>query len=159
LAAKAGLPIFLSDADGIPADTSACITDIGVTNLLVLGGTGVVPAGVSAAGMQGLEVERIGGMNRYGTSLAVATWGAENLGLRWNRVALATGQNYPDALAAGAAQGQYNRLMLLTPSEYLDSTTAAGIAAHKIEIGSVVFVGGSGAVSENVRTQVANLLP
>jgi len=31
--------------------------------------------------------------------------------------------------------------MLLTPSQYLDSTTSAGIAAHKIEIGSVVFVG------------------
>jgi len=159
LAAQAGYPIFLSDADGIPAGTTECMDALGVTNLLVLGGTGVVPAGVSAAGMEGLEVERLGGMNRYGTSLAVATWGAENLDMHWNRLALATGENFPDALAAGAAQGQFSALMLLTPSDYLDSTTAAGIAAHKIEIGNVVFVGGPNAVSDSVRAEVANLLP
>lgn len=159
LAAKAGYPIFLSNAEGIPADTQARMGDLGVNNLLVLGGTGVVPATVTAQEMSGMEVERLGGMNRYGTSLAVATWGADNLDMHWNHVALATGENYPDALSAGAAQGQLNCLMLLTPSDYLDSTTAAGIAAHKIEIGNVVFVGGESAVSANVRAEVANLLP
>lgn len=159
LASHAGMPIFLSQADGISEETEGCMDEIGVSSLLVLGGTGVVPADVMASGTTTLEYERLGGLTRYGTALAVATWGAENLGMHWNHLALATGENYPDALAAGAAQGQVGALMLLTPSDYLDSATAAGIAAHKMQIGNMVYVGGESAVAQAVRDAVAELLP
>ncbi|MDZ4167901.1 MAG: cell wall-binding repeat-containing protein [Coriobacteriia bacterium] len=161
LAAKAGWPIFLSHADGVSAATKTAMDDLGVTKMLVLGGTGVVPAEIVAQGSEVgiLEVERIGGMNRYATAVAVAQFGANLLGLSWNGVAVATGENFPDALSAGAAQGQINQLMLLTPTAYLDSAPAAAIAANKFAIGHVKFIGGLSAISSVTRAQVAEILP
>ncbi len=161
LAARAHWPIFLSQADGVSAATKETMDDLGVTKMLVLGGTGVVPAEIVAQGSEVgiLEVERIGGMNRYATAMAVAQFGATELGLTWNGVALATGENFPDALSAGAAQGKTNQLMLLTPTAYLDSAPAAAIAANKLAIGHVKFIGGLSAISSVTRAQVAEILP
>jgi hypothetical protein len=89
----------------------------------------------------------------------VAEFGATQLGMKWNGVALATGENFPDALSAGAAQGQANQLMLLTPTAYLDSAPAAAIAANKLSIGTVRFIGGLTALSSTTRAQVAEILP
>lgn len=158
LASRAGWPIFLAGSDGISEDTQDVMDELGVTNLLLLGGTGVLPASLEAQ-VTGLEVDRIWGMNRYATAVAVATWGEKNLGLSWDGMALATGEDYPDALAAGAAQGLRNSVMLLTPATYLDSATAGALAAHKYEIISFRYVGGPDAVSPAVRAQVAQILP
>lgn len=155
LSAHSGYPIFLSGADGVSAETQAAMIDMGVSDLLVLGGTGVVPDTETLS----VQSERLGGINRYGTAVAVATYGAETLGMAWNRLALTTGENFPDALSAGVAQGKTGDLILLTPPTYLDSTTAAGIAAHKGTIWDVWFIGGANAISADVRAEVQSMIP
>ncbi len=161
LAAYAGWPIFLSGPDGISAATQAVMDDMGVSRLLLLGGAGVVPASVSvqANEMGVAAVERISGMNRYGTAVAIATWGAENLGMGWGTLALATGDDFPDALSAGVAQGRTGNLLLLTPPDQLDGTTATAIAAHRFQLWCVRYVGGMNAISAEVRAEVEAMLP
>lgn len=155
LAAYAGWPIFLSGEDGVSAETQAAMQDIGVTNLLLLGGAGVVPDTVTLQA----DTERLGGMNRYGTAVAVATYGEDVLGMSWGRFGLATGENFPDALSAGVALGKWGSPILLTPPTYLDSTTAAAIAGHKLIAMEAWFIGGTNAVSADVRAQVEALIP
>lgn len=157
LAAKAGWPIYLSTAEGIAPKTQESMDDAGVIRLMVLGGYGVVPAAVSA--QTDVTAERISGANRYATAAAVATWGVENLGLGWNSLALATGENYPDALAAGAAQGRRNSVMLLSTCTELHPATATTLITNRSKIGCVSYVGGPSAVSPVVRASVAAILP
>lgn len=48
--------------------------------------------------------------------------------------------------------------MLLTRPEYLDVHTAAAIEANKADITTVTYFGGTGALPESLRGQVADIL-
>jgi hypothetical protein len=90
--------------------------------------------------------------------VAIATYGVDNAGLSWDGVALATGKNYPDALAGGVLQGQNGSVMVLTETNTLSPDTAAALTANAGSISSVVYLGGLGAISQTVRDQVEAIL-
>jgi hypothetical protein len=111
LAGASGGPLLLTRKAGVPAEVLNEITRLGATKIYVLGST----AAVSAAAFNQLDAKiagtpvRIGGANRYETASLVA---AETIGLLGSGYTggafLATGMNFPDALAAGpiaAAKG------------------------------------------------------
>ncbi|MDP2300133.1 MAG: cell wall-binding repeat-containing protein, partial [Actinomycetota bacterium] len=79
-------------------------------------------------------------------------------GLGWNRVAVATGTNFPDALAGGVLQGKVGSVMLLTRPTALDPYTRAALVANKADITTVTFFGGTGALPQPVRDAVADAL-
>jgi hypothetical protein len=62
----------------------------------------------------GRTVARIAGVDRYATSLALADASVAT-GLSGNRPWLATGTNYPDALAAGPGAAADGGVLLLVP--------------------------------------------
>jgi len=130
-------------------------------DVLILGGTGVVsPATENYLEMTygAPNVDRLFGANRYATAVAIASFGVTDAGLAWNGVGVATGENYPDALAGGVLQGNAGSVMLLTTSASLSSDTAAALTAHKSVIDTVTFFGGTGAVMPATRTAVVNAL-
>ncbi len=88
----------------------------------------------------------------------MATYGCNSCGLDWDGVALATGQDFPDALAGGVMQGAGSSVMLLTPSTKLDSGVATKLKAEKAGIGEVRYLGGTSAVSQTVRDAVSAIL-
>lgn len=161
LAAAQGWPIYLvkpgTTAD--PALVSAMKSD-GVTDALVLGGTSVMAQSVVTAieAQVPCDSERLAGDNRYATACDVAQYGVDNAGLDWDRLAIATGQNFPDALAGGVLQGRSGSVMLLTPSTWLDGDVAQILAINQAAIGEVRFLGGTAAVSQAVRDSVASIL-
>ena len=157
LAAARAWPIYLVPAGGLDATTANAMKSIGVTKALVLGGTTAVPASVDAAlvSQVGATSTRLSGPSRYDTAAVVAAYGVANAGLSWDGLAIATGQNFPDGLAAGAAQGYARSVLLLTPSTSLAAAPAAALTAHKNSIVTVKFIGGSAALSPSVRTAVA----
>jgi len=159
LAAANGWPIYLvNPTTGADAALVNALKSDGVDDVLVLGGTGVI----SEAIKNGLGVKstlRLAGDNRYDTARAVATYGTGPAGgLSWNRLAIATGENFPDALAGGVLQGKSGSVLLLTPSKSLNPGVAGVLATNKAVIGEVRFLGGEGAVSLAVRTAVSNAL-
>ncbi len=90
-------------------------------------------------------VTRIAGADRYGTAAAVATrFFAPGVAT----VYLATGLDYPDALAAGTAAATEDGPVLLTAPQALPTATKTALTT--LRPGRIVVVGGTGAVSAAV---------
>jgi len=152
-------PVLLVAPTRPASDASARARSLEASRACLLGSSAAVSVTVEQALTSTLlgGVLRLQGATRYQTAAAIAEYGAAN-GLKWDGVALATGQNYPDALAGGVAQGHVGRLMLLTPSTSLDSAPARDLYGHKSAIRGVAYFGGTGALSNSVRGAVAALL-
>jgi putative cell wall-binding protein len=101
----------------------------------LLGGTAAIPASVATTltGL-GYVVQRLAGTDRFGTALAVAA-AMGNPGT----VLLATGINFPDALAAGPAAAHVGGVVLLTAGPVLPASVRDYLSAHP---GVVYAVGG-----------------
>jgi VCBS repeat-containing protein len=156
LAAAARWPLFLAHpTSGLSADTKAAMDGVG--QVLILGGTSAVSTATETylettygAG----DVDRLAGDNRYDTAAVIATYGVTDASLSWNRVGIATGENYPDALAGGVLQGKVGSVMLLTQSSTLSPETESALSTHKGDIATVTFFGGLNAVTQAVRDAV-----
>jgi len=158
LAAYAGTPILLVTKDVIPSATLDFLESNTPDSVIVLGGTGAVSADISAEiediiGRPG-AVERLDGANRYETAAEIAQYGVDSYGMSWDRVALATGTNFPDALAGGAAQGLRGSVVLLTRSTTLEAAPRVKLEDNAGEILEVRFFGGLSAISQTVRDAV-----
>ncbi|HZL06970.1 MAG TPA: cell wall-binding repeat-containing protein, partial [Coriobacteriia bacterium] len=157
LAARQGWPIYLANpAQGANAGLVSVMRAAGVTEVIVLGDTNVVASSVESALSSLGPVTRLAGANRYDTAVTVASYGVANAGLAWNRLAIATGTNFPDALAGGVLQGTSGSVLLLTPTASLNDGVAAVLRANKAAIFEVRFLGSTAAVSAAVRTAVVN---
>jgi putative cell wall-binding protein len=107
-----GLPLILTATASLSATAAQQLTDMGVTNVVIVGGTGAVSSAVETAikGM-GITTTRLAGTDRTQTAAAIATWETDtvaNGGLAFTGVAtvhIANGANFPDALAAGPVAG------------------------------------------------------
>ncbi len=128
LSALDGATILLTDTDEIPAATLAELERIddefetaadeedGITSITVVGGTAAV-SGAVYADLEDFadpnDIQRIRGANRYETALEVGEeFAVENGGI--DTVIIATGLNFPDALAAGPLAIDRDAPILLT---------------------------------------------
>ncbi|MCL4367723.1 MAG: cell wall-binding repeat-containing protein [Actinobacteria bacterium] len=125
LAAQKGWPILLTPTVGpIPTVTSnEYHTTLGVTTALVVGVNTSVTIPYIAAPV------RINGTDRYDTSLRVADY-AVTQGASYAHVGLATGNNYPDALALGSFLGKDNGITLLTNDLAVPDTLAQKLTSN-----------------------------
>ena len=139
-AATKGVPLLLVTATDVPAPTKSAMTKLGVTSSTVLGGTGVVSPAVMSA-VQGTV--RLAGSNRYSTAVAIskATFPTANA------VFLATGSNFPDALAGTPSAAKRVAPLLLANGGCLTADTVAEI--QRLGASTVYVLGGTGAVPES----------
>jgi putative cell wall-binding protein len=98
-----------------------------------------------------VDIQRLAGSNRYATAAAVS---AASFDPGVPTVFVATGTNFPDALAAGAAAAERNSPLLLTAPTSLPAETAAELA--RLQPKSITVLGSSGAVSDGVAAQLGN---
>lgn len=156
LAAAQGWPVLLAEpTHGLSASGAAIAA--GAERAIVLGGQAAVPHATEEmlkAALGSDNVIRIAGPNRYATAAAICDYAVRFCGLKWDRVAVASGVTYPDALAGGVLQGERQSVMLLTSPASLSGPTAAGLAVHRGEIAGLTFVGGDAAVGSAVRRAV-----
>ena len=160
LAAGKSWPIYLAHpTGGLSVGTRAAMT--GVDNAIVLGGDQVVSADVEdylEATYGSGSVTRLAGADRYETAVAVATYGVTDAGLNWDKIAVATGEGFADALAGGVVQGKDRSVLVLTASRSLHPSVAMTLGANKTLIRELRYLGGPVAVSFSVRTQIAQAL-
>jgi len=97
----------------------------------------------------GYNVRRLSGPNRYDTAVAISQ---EAFPGTAPTVFIATGENYPDALAAGPVATQVGSPLLLTPRDSLPASVAAEI--QRLAPAKIVVVGGEPAVSTTVVNQL-----
>ncbi len=133
--------------------------DSGIVDLWIAGGTAVVGFNVRSE----LEfcdatgpVKRLAGDNRYETAVLVSA--AFNTDpSRTARVFIVSGQNFPDALAAGPIAGSDGSPILLTKQSSLPSVTRDELA--RLEPDEIVVAGGIAAVSSGVYDALSGLAP
>ncbi|HUR48100.1 MAG TPA: cell wall-binding repeat-containing protein [Acidimicrobiales bacterium] len=134
--------VVLSNGEALPPSTSAYISGNPQAQVWAVGGQA---AAAAPAGAQALV-----GANRYETSARVA----ERFFPSPTFVGIASGVNFPDALAGGAHAARRGSPLLLSPPDGLPGPVVSYLQARRDPITAGVLYGGSVALSENVRTGV-----
>ncbi len=157
LAYAKGWPVLLTQGDGrlSSASISTLKSMTGVKRIIVVGGTSAVSSAVSSQ-LSGYKVERWWGATRYETSLNIASH-ALSLGLSASRVLVASGENYPDALAGGAFAGSQKGLVLLS-SPAGTSGTFSFLRSHAQSVARCYLLGGTAALCGSVETSCRDAL-
>ncbi|RKR75077.1 putative cell wall-binding protein [Frondihabitans australicus] len=103
-----------------------------------------------------IPVERVAGADRYATSRALVT---DFFGSRLKHVWIATGRDFPDALATVSAASFKNEPLILVDGSRstLDSTTAAYLRHEGVT--SITVVGSESSVSTGVAQGLASIAP
>ena len=156
LAGVIGGPVLLTDPNQLTASTGLVLGQIVSTlspdspTVYIVGGTAAVSAEVEQAIVDlGYTVDRVAGDDRYATAVAVArkvaslgTYGSFDGG---KMVFLASGKNFPDALAVGPiAHSNVNPVLLV--GDTMSTGVTDLLDDDVIDIQQVVVLGGTAAV-------------
>jgi putative cell wall-binding protein len=162
LAGALNAPVLLTDPDTLPAVTATEMKRlddgvVGPATVYIVGGTAAISQAVrTAITSSGYTLNETGGADRYATAAAVATKAAGiATSTTWNglRTAIvATGQDFPDALASGAVAFNYKMPILLTPTASLGSD--ASTALTNLGVQQAIIMGGTAAVATATETAI-----
>lgn len=155
LSAALAWPILLVN----PMDNSV-YAPADLSHAVILGGTSAVPAAVQThlnSLIGAPDVERLAGADRYATAAMIAQYGVD-AGMHWNGVGVASGVNFPDALAGGASLGRLGAVVLLTPPAALAPAAATKLEDNAADISTVYILGGPSAVTPAVKAEVLAIL-
>lgn len=143
-AARNGYPILLIGTNSIPKATSEALE--GISKTIIVGG----PAAISNSVEEQLGLHnpgRIFGADRYETATAIV----KELEIPTQKVYVATGLNFADALTGSALAAKENAPILLVRQSSVPLTTSELIRDK--EIVNFTILGGPGAVVENMDFQ------
>lgn len=161
LAYSAGVPILLTKPGELSQASEDFIRDRMTSEVYIVGGTAAVSAAVQDE-VDGMIPPHLGGasrvaagVNRYDTSAKLANWGFAQGWADFNRIGIATGANFPDALTGGALMGSFGHALVLTDPTALSPETDAFIASAPAMAVWVMNDRGEGAVRDAVGTRLA----
>lgn len=137
-ASRNGIPILLTRTDKLPVETETALQS--KSKVHVIGSTGAVDETVFSLLPNPV---RYGGKSRYDTALEVNS----KLKMGTGKAFVATGTNFPDALAGSVLAAKNNAPILLMKGDTIPEATAGQLAAYD----SFSIFGGTGAVGETVR--------
>lgn len=146
VATRSRSALLLTTQDSLPLETSNALKDLAPTRVVVLGSSGVVSDGVVGqvkAVVPGAGVDRVGGSDRYATAALVSQLGFPGTA---GGAFVATGANFPDALAAGPLAASKGQPLLLAQDSCAPAATTAEFA--RLKGSSVTVLGGTRAVSD-----------
>lgn len=146
-AGAAGAAVILVPGSATTLDpaTTSLLRRLGVTSVNVLGDTKSTSAGIAAAAAKIAPTHRLAGADRYSTSVAIANSIAGSSGTAWQSVYVVSGQNYPDALSAGAWAAATDHPIVLAPFDGLTQQLSDDLASR--HTAGVVVVGGTPSLS------------
>ena len=148
-----GGPILLTDRTVLPAATAAELARLSPGKIVVLGGVGAVSEAVASqlSSYTSGPVVRLAGADRYATAAAIS---AATFSPGVPVAYVATGQNFPDALAGGSAAAAGGGPILLVSPTSVPAATRAELT--RLGPGRVVVLGGAAAVSDAVLVELAS---
>ncbi|GAB6168187.1 cell wall-binding glycosyl-hydrolase Cwp19 [Clostridium carnis] len=149
LATNLNAPILLSEYNVLPEVTKSEISRLGAKNAIIVGGEGVVKKGVEdqlrSLGIN--SVKRLGGRDRYDTSLEIAKYIDSNL-YDVENIVVSNGLGEADALSIAAIAGREKMPIILSEvNGYKDSiyNWLKGKALNNAYI-----IGGTGVLSNEI---------
>ncbi len=144
-AAVQGSPMLLTEPDRVPAAIATELRRLAPKRIFLLGGTASVDAGVAADLADIAPVERLWGDDRYDTALAISK---RIFGTDRPAMMIATGANYPDALAGSAQATRTRGPILLSRRDTLPSGTSDELT--RLSPDTAYILGGPASVPINV---------
>lgn len=151
LSKKYDAPILLTERNKLTSDTLNTLKLLKVSNVFIVGGTGVVSTNVySTIVSNGMKVHRIAGANRYETSIEVAKYLGVNEG-----IFVVDGSHFGDALAVGPIAANLGMPIILTDKKNLDPKVEIYLKANKAKKSYVM--GNSSIISEVVVNKLPNV--
>lgn len=147
------LPILLVN-DKVPQSTSDALSALGIKQVLILGGTGAVSTSVESdlKTKTGNQPVRLGGNSRYGTAAVIGDFAIDTLGFPGDKMLLASGAGFADALAGGPLGGVRSAPLLLTDPSKLSDDTKSFFEDHSGTIDRITTLGGTAAVSNSTQS-------
>lgn len=156
-----GGPLLLTEATTLPAAVRAELVRLNPDEIVVVGGTGVISAGVEAAlAAYAPNVDRVSGASRYLTSQAIAQRVLSNGGFTTGQpLWVATGTGYADALSAGAAAADAGVPILLVDGGLSSiPTSTRTFIDDTLQASDVYIAGGTGVVSAGIETALKGIV-
>ncbi|WP_164710978.1 cell wall-binding repeat-containing protein [Euzebya pacifica] len=148
LAGALGAPLLLNPVESLDPTVLAELQRLGVTDVVLLGGTAALSAAVEQAlGDADIQTSRVAGTNRFGTAGAVAGAIAEATGTPTD-VFVADGGDFPDAVGVAGLAAFLGQPILLVETDRMPTETTEAMAA--LGGPAVTVLGGVDAVSAEV---------
>jgi len=148
------VPVLLTKHDALPASVETEIDRLKPGKIVVIGGSAAVSNQVVAELRDHARtVTRIAGSDRYETASRVS---AAYFDVALDDAFVASGSDFPDAVAAGAIGGALHAPVLLTAPHRLPDATA--VELERIDARRIVVVGGSAAIDEATAHDVGEFI-
>jgi putative cell wall-binding protein/Ca2+-binding RTX toxin-like protein len=156
LAANGPGPILLTHPTFLPVETAIELNRLNPARVVILGSPGAVSLSVEQAVTEaGMTVSRIAGGDRFETAALISRALQPTAG-QADRVYVATGMNFPDALVGAAVAARDGDPVLLTGPTLPDVTRAELL---RLDPSEVVILGATPAVSSAAETSIRSALP
>jgi putative cell wall-binding protein len=145
LAKKYDAPILLMGNDSLSPYTSVELSRLNVKNAFIVGGKGVISQSVEdAVKSRGIKVTRLGGSDRYETSIEVA----KKLG-NANQIAVVNGDNFYDGISMAPIAALKGMPIVLTTRDNIPDSTAKFLNGKK-KADAVYVIGGQTQISDDI---------
>ncbi|WP_136707598.1 cell wall-binding repeat-containing protein [Agromyces sp. H66] len=152
-AAHCGGPLLLVYPTLVPAVVFGELQRLSPDRIVIAGGPGAVSAEVEAALSKIAPVTRYGGLDRYETSRLIVDGEFGTAPAAW----VATGANFPDALAASAGAAAADIPVLIVPGSAAELDQASAVALTDLGATDIGIAGGTSAVSAGIETAIESL--
>lgn len=124
----------------------------GVKNVFIIGGINSIPSYLEGElSAQGISSKRLGGNNRYETSVIIAN----EVGNTSNEVAIVSGLDFADGLSISSIAAKRNMPILLTEKNQLPSVVSNYL--NSINITKTYVIGLTSAISDSVSNNLSNV--
>ncbi|MEY8762572.1 MULTISPECIES: cell wall-binding repeat-containing protein [Clostridium] len=153
LAKKYNAPVILSRQDSLDENTINELKRLKAANAFVIGGTASLSDNViSQLENIGIKPERLGGRNRYETSVEIA----RKLGDSGNisNIVVASGAGYADSLSIAPIAASKGMPILLSERDVLPDATSSYIKGRNIS--KTYVIGGTASISDSLETSLPN---
>jgi putative cell wall-binding protein len=156
-------PLLLTNRDFLNETTADTLQALEIEQVIIAGGTGVVAPEVEADLADiGVDVERrLAGTTRVDTAVEVAQFAIDEFGWGREAIALARGNDFPDALTMGPRQGQRQQVLILTVTESLldsgEESVANFLRESGCELRRLDLAGGFAAITEPIEDEARAL--
>jgi putative cell wall-binding protein len=147
-------PVLLVSRTSIPPKVASEIKRLGARHAIICGGTPSVSSSVeSELRHLGLTTERLAGKTRYETAVAIAKRIRKITG-KSDRVFLARGDMFPDALIVSPLAYTTHAPILLSGTDKLWDSTAAQITSARYRSATIIGGGMNSRAEQGVRNRV-----
>jgi putative cell wall-binding protein len=152
LAYKFDAPLLLTQKDQLPAPVKQEIDRLKPQKAYILGGPKVISDGVEQVLKgNGITVERIYGADRAATATEIA----KIIGAPTGKAVIATGRNFPDALAVSPIAAANNMPILFVYGSTMPAATLQ--ALQDMQITSVDILGGDKIIPQAIADKLKNM--